>query len=108
MGIFVYLILGGLAAFRITEMLVVDDGPYDIFARFRGYVSQVSVPLPEKSKVLTNISSVFQCVHCMGLWVSIPIIVTYYIHNFYTAAFILYFALAGLQSVLARRFGRSG
>lgn len=108
MGILPYLIIGALAAFRLAELIVIDNGPFDIFVRIRGYLYQEQIPLPEKNRFLSAISPTFQCVHCLGLWISIPITCAYFVHNFYLDGFILYLAIAGLQSILSHNFGRVG
>jgi NADH:ubiquinone oxidoreductase subunit H len=108
MGIFIYLILGSLAAFRLAELLIVDSGPFDSLARFRGWLYQEQVILPNKNRILSAISPTFQCVHCLGMWICVPLTLAYYIHNFYLDAFILYLAMCGLQSILSHNLGRVG
>lgn len=104
MGIFVYLILGGLAAFRMAELLIIDNGPFDVFANLRGWVFQV----PYRSKFRETLSAMFQCVHCLGFWLCLPLTCIYYLHNFYLDFVLLFFAMAGLQSILAHKVGRVG
>jgi hypothetical protein len=108
MGALTFVILAALAAFRLAELFVVDNGPYDILVHLRGYLFQEGVPLPQVSRIRRKIGGVFQCVHCLGLWLAIPLTLIYYIHNFYLDAVIVYLAICGLQSIFAHNLGRVG
>lgn len=108
MGILSYVILAALAAFRLAELFVVDNGPFDVFVHLRGYLFQEGVPPPQVSRIRRKIGGVFQCVHCLGLWLCIPLTLIYYIHNFYLDTVIIYLAIAGLQSIFAHNLGRVG
>jgi type VI protein secretion system component VasK len=54
------LTLGILAVWRITHLLVAEDGPWDLLARLRQRVAA------------SFWSSLFGCFYCLSLWVSVP------------------------------------
>jgi hypothetical protein len=63
------LILGG-ATWRVSHMLVNEDGPGDIFVRFRVFAG---VRYDEFSRPYGNgfLPSLFTCVYCMSVWVAL-------------------------------------
>lgn len=65
----VYLVLA-LATWRISSLLVNEDGPYFAFARLR---AMVGVRLDDEfQRVATNpMSGAFICVWCMSVWVGL-------------------------------------
>lgn len=99
--LYTWLIFSALAAFRISEILVIDSGPFGIFEYMRGWVL-----LPYR--LLYNIGSILNCVHCAGVYVSALLVLGYFFQNIYIFAIIFIFAIAGLQSILSKCFGRSG
>jgi uncharacterized protein DUF1360 len=98
--LYTWLILSALAAFRVAELLVIDTGPFDVFMYFRGWsVSQ--------NPILKTIGAGLNCVHCTGLYISIIFAFGYFWQNIYIFGILLAFAIAGLQSIFALRFGRT-
>ena len=104
MDILIRLLFCGLAAFRLAEMLVIDDGIFDIFANLRGWFNKA--PLNSKG-LRRTIANGLQCVYCTGVWMSILLVPTFYITTPATDFILLTFAVAGVQSILAKRLGRS-
>jgi len=52
--------LGAIATWRITHLFIVEDGPWEILARFRKVAA---------SGVLRGL---LDCFYCLSLWVAIP------------------------------------
>ena len=99
MGILAYLIIGGLAAFRLAELIVIDD----IAMGIRGWFSAPQRP----QWVRSSIGGAINCVHCAGFWICIPIAYFLLVHNPVTDAILFFCALAGLQSIISNKLGRT-
>jgi hypothetical protein len=100
----IWFIIYALTAFRISELFVIDDGPFEIFLSLRGWANRA----PFDNSLRRNLSNVLSCVHCFGFWVSLLFGVVFYFSNDVTVVDAVLFALgvAGFQSLLANKFGR--
>lgn len=58
---FYWLILGVLSTWRVTHLLVAEDGPWNLLARFRRRVGS------------GFFASLFSCFYCLSLWISAPL-----------------------------------
>ena len=58
---FYWLILGVLSVWRVTHLLAVEDGPWDLLARLRRRVGE------------GFFASLLNCFYCLSLWVSAPL-----------------------------------
>ena len=101
---FLYLLVYSLIAFRLTELLVIDDGMFDVFVNIRGWFNRA----PFDNSLRRNISNALACVHCTGLWISFALGVVYYYTGdvTITSAILFSIAVAGMQSILANKLGR--
>ena len=52
--------LGAIAAWRITHLLIVEDGPWQSFARIR------------RIAATSGLRGLLDCFYCLSLWVAIP------------------------------------
>lgn len=86
----VKLIINILAAYRLAEMVVEDDGPYDIFKRFRVWAGQNA----HKSSTRLTIANGVNCIYCVGFWMAILV-------------FLLPKKLDALKTILAISGGQS-
>lgn len=63
----VMLLVSGLASWRLTYMLIEDDGPLDVFAKFRKFVGvtydEHGYPVPK-----TSFSKGLMCFYCQSIW----------------------------------------
>lgn len=57
---FYWLILGVLSVWRVTHLLVAEDGPWNILARLRQRVSE------------GFFATLIGCFYCLSVWVSAP------------------------------------
>jgi hypothetical protein len=57
---FYWLALGVLAVWRITHLLQAEDGPWNLFVRFRGLFGQ------------GGFGALLDCFYCLSLWIAIP------------------------------------
>lgn len=105
MNLIVELIFYSLVAFRISELLVIDEGPFEIFMSLRGWANGA----PFDNSMRRNVANVLECVHCTGMWVSLLLGILYYFFHVTGPLTAILFAIAtaGLQSILANKLGRS-
>lgn len=85
-------ILAALAAFRITVLIVRDNGPWDVFARLRK---------------VARFSKLLSCVYCVSVWVGFLIEVSLYyagVKNHPVVAVCIVFALSAVAIILDRTF----
>jgi hypothetical protein len=94
----IQILLSALAVFRLAELFVYDEGPFEIFSRLRGWVL-LSNPL------LRTMGQALSCVYCTGLYLSALFAIPFFLQSLYFGI-VAVFAIAGIQSVLANRFGR--
>lgn len=96
-----WLIMSALGAFRLSELVALDDGPFDILNTLRGWAFSNNV-------LKKTIAGAMNCVHCAGLWISFGFGLIYYFYNHasWLESLLFAFAVAGLQSILASRLGR--
>lgn len=57
------LVVGGLATWRLTRMALFEEGPFDIFARFRAWAARKELLLG------LNILTLTTCLKCMSVWI---------------------------------------
>jgi hypothetical protein len=96
------LLLYALVTFRLAELFVVDDGPFEIFMSLRGWFNRA--PLDSKG-IRRTIANALQCVHCMGIWLALALTFTLP-YNTVTDFIIYFLAIAGLQSLISGNYGR--
>lgn len=119
------LVICGLAVYRLAEMIVMDDGPFGIFVELRGWLQRGSLDSDLKvyvdnvkqhrwigkgkawfGSVRQEIFTGITCVYCVGIWFAFIFALLFYCENIVTDFFIVFLAIAGLQSILATKLGR--
>jgi hypothetical protein len=94
MNEFYGLILGILGVWRITHLLVAEDGPFQFFARMRRFA------------VLRNAGfwgELLNCFYCLSLYVAVPF--AWFLGDEWKARLLLWSALSGAAILLERATG---
>ena len=52
--------IGTLAVWRITHLLVAEDGPWDVLFRLRRWVGS------------SRLGTLLLCFYCLSIWISVP------------------------------------
>jgi hypothetical protein len=94
----IQVVLSALAVFRLAELFVYDDGPFEVLAQLRGLAFH-------SNRFLINVGQAVSCVHCTGLYLSALFAIPFFMQSLYFG-FLSLFAIAGIQSALSSRFGR--
>lgn len=72
----VQVIVVGLAIWRVSAMLVYEDGPWAIFERFR---TLVGIP-PEGGRIEGFLPALLSCVWCTSVWLAPLMWSLWYVH----------------------------
>jgi len=80
-----------------------DSGPFDVLAELRGYFNPALCKEKTFRKAIANL---LECPYCMGIWIAFFLAFTLTPKT--TAEFVVFwFAIAGLQSIITKGFGRN-
>jgi hypothetical protein len=82
------LIIGLLAAWRITHLLQAEDGPFDLIYRLR------------KASGNSVFGRMMDCFNCLSLWVAMPF--AYFMGDTWAEKILLWLALSGGAILLER------
>jgi len=95
-----YLILG-LATWRISNLLVNEDGPWEVFTKLRDILG---VRFDEHSKAYgTNvISRMLACIWCLTPWLGLLVTLGYWLHPVAATWVAMPFALSTIAIVVER------
>lgn len=95
------LLLLGLATWRLTSLLVQEDGPWEFLARFRHWLG---VRFDERSKPfgLNTLAALFTCMWCASVWVGLAMAVAYLTVGRITLLMALPLSLSAMALLLNR------
>ena len=85
-----------LAVYRVTQLLVYDDGPFDLIFKIRGKMGVYD--LSQNGEPETSLGKLFACPYCVGFWLSILAALS--ISGSIKSFIILWLAIAGAQTFL--------
>ena len=100
---FFWLTVCALAAFRLAELVVIDDGPFDVFFYLRGWANRP----PQGTLFRGMLAGLLGCIHCAGFWMAVLVGALYYSQNSILQFLLFILGIAGLQSILAKNLGRT-
>lgn len=109
-----WLVLSALFVFRFAELLVVDDGPFDIFFRLRTWTGMYDFapgdgsPYYNANRAQVFLGKILECVHCAGVWLAAPVSagVAWAFGLNPLEWFVMWLAMAGTQSAIESVAGR--
>lgn len=97
------LALAVFAVYRVAELIVIDDGPSDVFKRWRVWVGVYS--LGEDGRPNTNAGRFFSCPYCVGI--QIAFFVALIVAPFDWRLVLYWLGIAGTQAFLQTVGGRT-
>jgi hypothetical protein len=91
----IFFIIASFAVYRVSRMLADEDGPFDLFARFRGVVD------PDQR---TWVGRGLACPLCIGVWVALIVAILLGVYGLYNPWLwpLWWFGLAGLAAWLTK------
>lgn len=97
------LVIYALATFRLSQLVVLDSGPFDVFYYLRGWAFR---PRENNNPFISTIKGILACAHCGGIYFAFLFGIVYYLNNPILKLLVWIFAVAGLQSILNVIFNR--
>ena len=91
-------LLGVLAVWRITQFIVLDDGPFDLMINLRVKFGRYT--LDNKYEPTTPIGRLMECAHCVGKWVALAVALLILFPTTIGDVVLYTAALAGAQSLI--------
>jgi hypothetical protein len=72
MNVIAIILLGSLATWRVTSLLIYEAGPFDVFARLR---DRLDISYDERSNCYTRwrLAEALCCFKCSSVWVALPV-----------------------------------
>jgi hypothetical protein len=64
----IFFLLLFLASYRLTRMIAMEDGPFDVFLNFRGWIYEKYDP---ENTQEANIVRLIECPYCISVWTSL-------------------------------------
>ena len=92
----VRLILAILSAYRLAELISVDDGPFKVFDRLRRWAGRNST----KSQFHNTFADLLHCPFCTGVWFSFAVALLVFLPSVPGDFVLLVFGIAGAQAFL--------
>lgn len=91
-------LVGVFACYRLTQLITIDDGPFDMLKGLR--IAAGVYDRGPKGKPKRMLGKLYGCPWCMGVWIAV--VITYFVVNsfFITDLLILILAIAGGQAYL--------
>lgn len=100
----VRLILAALASFRLTQIVVFDEGPWSIFQNFRVRVGVYD--LARNGEPATLWGRLFACPYCVGVYVSAFCAVCVLFPGIVGDVLLVVFGIMGAQAFLQAMTGK--
>ena len=102
------LIIASLATYKLAYLLVWEEGPFDIFVKFRALLGIRLIRNEELGTSVTQIdkptvvAKLFTCPYCLGGWIAL--VATFAIFDYRDVSFfvLFWFAVWGLSYLLLR------
>lgn len=90
------LVLLSLACYRLAQLFVFDEGPFNIFDRIR--ILAGAYDYDSQGRAKTNLGRLINCPYCVGIWVALPLGIMVSGISWYIPLW--WFAIAGGQAFL--------
>lgn len=98
-------LIAALATWRLTQFLVIDDGPFDLLFRLRAKVGRYDLDPADGYSPKTALGRLFECAHCMGKWVGLALALLVVFPTKVGDVILTALALAGAQSMIEEKRG---
>lgn len=93
MSSFFYYMIMALGVWRITNLLMYEEGPYTLFGKLRTRIGKKS-----------ELAKIFSCFWCLSIWVGVLVTVGICFRPDWTFTICLPFGLSAIAIILAEAF----
>jgi len=97
-------VLAALAAWRLAQFVVYDDGPFDLMLRLRILLGRYR--LDEHDEPVTALGRFVACTHCVGKWAALGLGALALWPGWAGDLVLAAWGLAGAQSILEAKWGK--
>ena len=91
-------VAAAFCCFRLAELLVLDDGPWDVFLKLRTWLGVYNLGIDDRPS--SNLGRIFECVYCLGIYLGFGLMLLVFYPTGLGDAFLISLGLSGAQSVL--------
>ena len=95
------LLILGLATWRLSSLLVNEDGPWEILARMRVAVG-IRYDQQSQPYATTVLSELISCVFCVSIWMGLLLSAGYWLNARLTILVMSPFALSAMAVIIER------
>lgn len=100
----VQMIIIGIAVWRLSYMLVEEEGPYEIFTRLRNWLG-TDVDEDHRNQHLNTLRGILECIYCISVWLGFFFVAVYVISPLAAMYIALPFALSAIAIFLDKIHG---
>lgn len=89
-------VLACLTVYRLSQLFVLDDGPYDMFKQIRSFLGRRA----NTNSTWKTLADLFNCPFCLGVWFAGLAVPTVIYPTLYADIVLLWLGISGLQAFL--------
>lgn len=95
------LLVLGLASFRLSSLIALEEGPLSVFIKVRAELG--AYDYDDQGRVKTSLGRGISCPYCVGVYIAALLYVAYKVR--WLKPIVQVFAVAGVQAALQDRSG---
>jgi len=97
-------ILGALAVYRLAQFIILDDGPFDLLFALRDKLGRYD--LGDDNLPKSGVGRWLACYHCIAKWLAVPAGFAVIFPTIWGDVILAVLGLAGLATILELKFKR--
>ena len=98
-------LFAALAVYRLSQLVALDDGPWDWLLRFRTWAG--CYDRGENGEPMTTWGKLFECPYCLAVWFALPVLILVLTASVVGDMLLAWWGLAGAQALMEGRDGKS-
>lgn len=98
-------LFAALTVFRLSQLVVYDDGPWDVMLRLRTWAG--AYDLGENGEPVMTWGKFFACPYCVGVWLAFGVLALVFTVSVAGDMLLAWWGLAGAQALMEGRNGKT-